>query len=123
MYLPVFFSLQIYFHVYPCTVENLKAGKTAIVVELCTRRTTADIAAFNKLRKNLWYQGKKKFAEGMAVEEKQDNVSVSRKIHKKRREAIKKPKFVKRLQNMMDKDCSISIRSLGWEMNADENSV
>lgn len=83
--------------------------RAAIVVGLRAGRTAAEIAEFNKLPESLCYRVKKKLDESVAAGEDPDDISVDRKTHKRRRDAIRTPEFIEQLQNMIDEDPSKSI--------------
>ena len=91
--------------------------RAAIVVGLRAGRTAAEIAEFNKLPESLCYRVKKKLDESVAAGEDPDDISVDRKTHKRRRDAIRTPEFIEQLQNMIDEDPSKSIRALARELN------
>lgn len=97
--------------------------RAAIVVGLRAGRTAAEIAEFNKLPESLCYRVKKKLDESVAAGEDPDDISVDRKTHKRRRDAIRTPEFIEQLQNMIDEDPSKSIRALARELNVDEKTV
>lgn len=97
-----------------------KQKGAAIVVGLRARRTAAGIAAFNKFPESLCYWAKKKLGEEIDVGEEKDDVSISRKTHKSRRDAVRTPEFVEQLQNMIVEDPDKTIRPLAWELNVNE---
>ena len=76
----------------------------AIIVGLRAGRTAGEISELNKLSRSLCYRIKKGFYDCIAVGEDLDDVSVHRKTHKNRRDAIRTPEFVDKLQNMIDED-------------------
>ena len=83
---------------------------TAIIVRLRAGRTAREIAEFNKLPRSLCYRIKKGFYDCIAVGEDLDDVSVDRKTHKNRRDAIMTPEFVDKLQNMIGEDFEQDLR-------------
>ena len=76
----------------------------AIIVGLRAGRTAGEIAEFNKLPRSLCYRIKKGLYDCIVVGEDHDDVSVDRKAHQMRPDAIRTPEFVDTLQNMIDED-------------------
>ena len=76
----------------------------AIIVWLRVGRTAGEIAEFNNLPRTLCYWIKKAFNDCIAVAEDHDDVSVDMKAHKKRRDTIRTPEFVDKLQSMIGED-------------------
>lgn len=97
--------------------------RAAIVVGLRAGRTPGEIAEFNKLPRSLCYRIKREFDKTIAAGEDPEDISVDRKPHKRRSDAIRTTEFVKQLQNMVDEDPGRSMRSLAWELNVDEKTI
>ena len=76
----------------------------AIIVGLRAGRTAGETSELNKLPGSLCYRIKKGFYDCIAVGEDHGDGFVDRKSHKNRRDAIRTPKFVDKLQNMIDED-------------------
>ena len=83
---------------------------TAIFAGLRAGRTAGEIAEFNKLPRSLCYRMKMGFYDCIAVGEDHDDVSVDRKARQMRRDVIRTPEFVVKLQNRIDEDFEEGLR-------------